>query len=158
MLLASFGYHPALRWPLPYGAPRAAHRLRFAEPEPGPIHRIDGAGLLRPVDLPTPVAERTLLLRDALFEDDALIFLAPHSRSLVYGAPGAGALEIGWDLPDLGIWTKPGAGYVCIEPWSGYADPEGFAGELAEKPGILSLSPGGSHRFAMRIALREAFD
>ena len=26
-LPASFGFHPALRWPLPYGAPRAEHKV-----------------------------------------------------------------------------------------------------------------------------------
>src|SRR5262249_45478089 len=31
---ASFGYHPAFRWPLPYGQPRAAHFVEFATNEP----------------------------------------------------------------------------------------------------------------------------
>ena len=154
---ASFGFHPALCWPLPYGATRAAHRMRFAEDEPAPVARIDGAGLVRPDREPTRVAGRELRLRDALFDEDALIFLAPASRALVYGAPGHTALAIDWDLPELGIWTKPGAGYVCVEPWAGHSDPQGFAGTIEDKPGIFLLAPGEERRFTMRIGLRDRY-
>jgi galactose mutarotase-like enzyme len=56
-------------------------------------------------------------------------------------------------MPHLGIWTKPGAGFICIEPWQGYADPEGFEGELAEKPRIVLLEPGTARSFHMVIAV-----
>ena len=157
-LPASFGFHPALRWPLPYGAPRQDHRIRFAEPEPAPIRRIDAAGVVRPEPERTPVEGRDLLLRDALFEDDALIFDRLRSRSLRYGAPGAAGLSVDFpDMPELGIWTKPGADYVCIEPWQGHADPQGFAGDIFAKPGIVSIAPNEERRFTMRIALLARF-
>ena len=54
-------------------------------------------------------------------------------------------------MPHLGIWTKPGAPFLCVEPWQGYAAPEGFAGELATKPGIVRLEPGASASYAMTI-------
>ncbi len=157
LLPASFGFHPALRWPLPYGALRAEHRILFDQPEPAPIRRIDNAGLLRPEAQPTPVEGRELMLRDDLFVDDALIFDAHTSRGLTYGAPGTPGLRIDFpDMPELGIWTKPGAPYICVEPWAGIADPEGFEGEFADKPGVISVPPHGTHTFAMRIALAEA--
>jgi galactose mutarotase-like enzyme len=156
-LPASFGFHPALRWPLPYGAPRAEHRMTFDEPESAPIRRIDPDGLLRPEPQPTPVDGRALVLRDALFDDDALIFDAHTSRGLTYGAPGFAGLRIDFPaMPELGIWTKPGAPYICVEPWAGIADPEGFAGEFADKPGVISVAPRGARTFAMRIALAQA--
>ena len=92
-LPASLGFHPAFRWPLPFGRPRADHRLRFQRDEPAPVRRIDGAGLLTPEAQPTPVEGRTLQLRDALFEDDALLFDRIASRSLLYGAPEGPQLE-----------------------------------------------------------------
>lgn len=153
-LPASFGFHPALRWPLPGGAARADHRIRFDQPEPAPIRRIDGDGLLMPSPRPTPVEGRELILRDDLFLDDAVIFDALASRRLIYGAPGADALEVSFPGMDrLGVWTKPGAGFICIEPWAGIADPEGFTGDIGEKPGIVSVPPGSHHIFAMRIEL-----
>lgn len=156
-LPASFGFHPALRWPLPYGAPRAEHRMLFDRAEPAPIRRIDSEGLLRPEAQPTPIEGRELMLRDDLFVDDALIFDAHTSRGLTYGAPGTPGLRIDFaDMPELGIWTKAGAPYICVEPWAGIADPKGFEGEFADKPGVISVEPHGTHIFAMQIALAEA--
>jgi galactose mutarotase-like enzyme len=43
-LPASFGFHPAFRWPLPYGQAREAHFVRFDEDEPAPIRRLGPAG------------------------------------------------------------------------------------------------------------------
>lgn len=153
-LPASLGFHPALRWPLPWGAPRDAHLVRFARDEPAPIRRIDRDGLVRPAPEPTPVVGTDLHPEDRLFEDDALIFDRLASRSLLYGAPDASALGVSFPaMPELGIWTKPGAGYLCIEPWAGIADPQGYAGELRDKPGIVRVPPRSDHIFAMRIAL-----
>jgi galactose mutarotase-like enzyme len=40
----SFGFHPAFRWPLPYGGSRQDHEIRFEKPESAPIRRLsDGA-------------------------------------------------------------------------------------------------------------------
>lgn len=152
-LPASFGYHPSFAWPLPYGAPRAAHRIDFAADEPGELLRIDRDGLIAPAPRPSPLEGRMLHLADALFADDALIWAPVASRSLRYGAEDGPALEIGFDAPMLGIWTKPGARFVCIEPWWGHADPAGFAGDIRDKPGIMLLAPGETRHFTMRVTL-----
>ncbi|MDB5430663.1 MAG: hypothetical protein JWP35_1779 [Caulobacter sp.] len=154
-LPAGFGFHPALRWPLPYGQPRERHRLTFEQAEPAPIRRIDTQGLLRPDGLTTPVKGRELVLEDRLFEDDAIIFDRLESRALTYGADQGPRLEIAFpDTPWLGVWTKPGAGYICVEPWHGVADPEGFAGDFRDKPGVFEVAPGESRSFGMSITLR----
>ena len=153
---ASFGFHPAFAWPLPYGAPRADHAIRFTQDEPAPIRRIDAAGLLLSEPRPTPVEGAMLALRDDLFVDDALIFDRLHSRSVSYGAPIGPAIEVGFaDFPTLGVWTKPGAAFICIEPWQGSADPAGFAGDFRDKPGIIEIAPGTARNFTMTIALRS---
>jgi galactose mutarotase-like enzyme len=59
-------------------------------------------------------------------------------------------------MPHLGVWTKPGSGFICIEPWQGHADPEGFEGELASKPGIVLIQPGGTRNFTMTITIDSA--
>ena len=153
-LPASFGFHPALRWPLPFGGTRDEHRLVFSEAETAPVRRIDADGLLRPAPQPTPVVGDTLMLRDALFADDALIFDRLASRSVRYGAGEGQGLRVDFaDFPALGVWTKPGAGFVCIEPWQGFADPEGFAGDIRDKPGIFQVAPATSRMLTMTIAL-----
>jgi galactose mutarotase-like enzyme len=154
---ASFGYHPGFRWPLPFGSPRAAHFIEFETDEPDEVRRIDAAGLLTPVGHPTPIVNRRLDLNDALFQDDVLILDRVRSRSVIYGAREGARLRIGFpDAGYLGLWTKPGAPFICIEPWHGLTDPQGFAGEFSQKPGIFILKPAAVLVAKMDITLLTA--
>lgn len=154
---ASFGFHPALRWPLPFGKPRAEHTIRFAGPELAPIRRIDRSGFLSPTPRPTPVVGDTLALRDDLFVDDALIFDNLANRVVTYGAATGPRIEVRFDdFPILGVWSKPGADFICIEPWQGFSDPIGFSGDIRHKPGIVEVAPGAKLCLGMRIALLPA--
>lgn len=149
----SFGFHPAFRWPLPDAGPRSRHTIRFEAPEPAPVRRLDGGGLLDPAPRPSPIVGDRLLLDDALFAEDALILDAPVSRRLRYGTDTV-FLDVEFaGMPHLGIWTKPGAPFLCLEPWQGFADLAGFAGDLAEKPGTVALAPGETRVFAMSVTL-----
>lgn len=155
-LPASVGFHPAFRWPLPYGAPREEHRISFEHDEPEPLAVLDADGLVTDERRRTPVAGNSFALRDRLFARDALIWPRLNSRRLRYGPPEGRALAIGFpDTPSLGIWTKPGAGYVCIEPWAGLADPQGFAGDFIDKPGIFLIPPGDARVFRMTVTLTD---
>jgi galactose mutarotase-like enzyme len=151
---ASLGYHPAFAWPLPYGQDRAAHFIEFEADEPAPIRVLDGNGLLTPQRLATPVQNRTLVLRDELFSADALIFDQIVSRTVTYGSEVGPRIALSFPgVPYLGVWTKPGANFICIEPWQGVTDTEGFDGELKDKPGTLSIPPGKAMAVAMTITL-----
>jgi len=151
---ASFGYHPGFRWPLPFGQPRAAHYIEFETDEPGTVRRIDAAGLLTPARHPTPIANRRLALTDALFQQDVLIFDRLNSRSVSYGSHQGPRLRVGFsDAAYLGVWTKPGANFICIEPWHGITDPEGFSGDLMQKPGVHVLKAGEAFFAKMDITL-----
>jgi galactose mutarotase-like enzyme len=153
VLPVSIGAHPAFRWPLAEGIARDQHRLEFAQPEPAPVRRLQ-AGLLRLDRFPTPVNGRVLDLRDALFAEDALILDRPVSRSVCYTAPGAPRIEIGWDGFDkLGIWSRAGGDFLCIEPWHGIADPVGFDGAFATKPGLMHIPPGEAATLSLSVRI-----
>jgi galactose mutarotase-like enzyme len=153
---ASFGYHPGFRWPLPFSQPRAAHFIEFETDEPAAARRIDAAGLLTPIRHPTPIANRRLELTDALFQEDVLIFDQLKSRSVSYGSQQGPRVQIRFDdAPYLGVWSKPGAGFICIEPWHGITDPEGFAGDFMQKPGVRILRGGEAFSARMDITLME---
>ena len=95
-------------------------------------------------------------LRDALFEEDALFFVGLESCSLRYGADDGPQIRVDFpDFPDLGVWTKPGADYICIEPWQGFNDPADFDGDLGEKPGMLVLAAGAEWRSTMTLTLED---
>jgi galactose mutarotase-like enzyme len=151
---ASFGYHPGFRWPLPFGLPRSSHYIQFETDEPAPFRRIDAAGLLKAERFETPIARRRLSLSDALFQEDVLIFDQIKSRSVTYGCDQGPRIRVDFpDSPYLGIWTKPGAPFICIEPWHGVTDPVGFSGEFAEKPGMCNLRAGEALHSQMTITL-----
>ena len=152
---ASFGFHPAFAWPLPYGEPREAHHIVFEADEPEALKEIVPGGLIGAAERPSPLDGRTLALRDDLFVDDALIWDPVHSRRVTYGAPAGPQLEVAFpDTSKLGIWTKPGAHYVCIEPWHGIADPEGFTGDFRDKPGVFEIAPHGEWTCTLHVTLR----
>jgi galactose mutarotase-like enzyme len=150
----SLGYHPAFAWPLPYGAARDAHRILFEKDEPAPIRRLDAAGQIVSEGEPTPVEGRTLFPTTEMFAADAMVWDRLESRSLLWGAPGTPNLRIDFPgMPMLGLWQKPGAAYLCIEPWAGIADPMEYDGTLEDKPGIIQLPPGESCAFRMDVTL-----
>jgi len=154
---ASFGYHPAFRWPLPYGRERSSHFIEFACDEPAPIRRLNADGLLTMERQPTPISDRRLALADVLFRDDVVIFDAIRSSSVTYGADGGPRLRISYpDTPYLGVWTKPGADFICIEPWHGLSDLVGFSGDFTAKTGVFMVAPGACKPIRVVIALQEA--
>jgi galactose mutarotase-like enzyme len=153
VLPVSFGFHPAFRWPLSAEVERESHEIIFDKPEAAPIRRpVDG--LLSPATYPSPVLGDRLPLADDLFRDGALIFDRLASRRVSYGAPGAGRIEVAFPrMPHLGIWTKPCAGFVCIEPWQGFASPEDFDGDFPDRPGVVPIGPGHARAFEMSITV-----
>ncbi len=155
-LPASLGLHPAFRWPLAPNLAKSSHRLVFEAAEPGPLHRLDSRGLLAAEPHPTPIVNRVLALDEALFREDALIFLDPRSCSLRFEAEGGPSLSLSWEgFPRLGLWAKPdlGPSFLCIEPWDGYADPADWVGEFSAKPGGFLLAPGATRHWSFTIAL-----
>ena len=151
---ASFGYHPAFRWPLPFGAARGLHAIEFDLEEPAPIRRLNAAGLVTPVRYPTPIHARRLLLDDELFRDDVVILDAVRSQGVSYGADTGPRLALQFpDTPYLGLWSKPGAPFICIEPWHGMADPVGFTGDFTEKPGVFIVPAGAQRELRMQVTL-----
>jgi len=155
-LYAQFGFHPAFAWPLPFGQARGDHRIVFDSDEPGRLRAITPDGLIAEATNDSPLDGRTLHLADALFDHDALVWDPVASDAVTYGAATGPRLRIGFpDTPALGIWTKPGAAFVCIEPWHGIADPVDFAGEFRDKPGVFAVAPQADQRIAMTITLLD---
>jgi galactose mutarotase-like enzyme len=154
---ASVGFHPGFRWPLPFGGARSSHFIEFAMDEPDPVRRLNAAGLLTPEPHPTPISHRRLTLADELFQDDVIIFDRIQSRHVTYGADEGPRIRVSYpDAPYLGIWTKPRAPFICIEPWHGVADPEGFAGDFRTKPGVFTVAAGSALSTQLIVTLLES--
>jgi galactose mutarotase-like enzyme len=152
VLPASAGAHPAFRWPLSEGIAKDAHWLEFAEAEPRTVRRLGPDGLLDATRFPSPVDGKILKLTESLFKISAIIFDQPASRSVRYCAPDAPVIEVSWDgFCQVGLWMKPGAEFLCIEPWYGMTSPSDFDGDFTEKPGLLLIPPGEQRELGHRI-------
>ncbi len=80
---------------------------------------------------------KKLPLDYTLFENDALIFKKLNSKSITIIENEKPNIKIDFDdFPNLGIWTKPNAKFICIEPWFGYSDTNNCSGKIVEKEGI----------------------
>ena len=142
----AFGLHPGFRWPFD-GAHRDGCKVIFEKAERAEVPVFVTGGLIAPRRRSIPLAGAVLEMTDELFAHDAVAFLDPASRSLRFvGASGA-AIEMALgDFPHAALWTRPGAPFLCLEAWTGYSDPEGFAGDLFEKPGMRVLESGAHER------------
>lgn len=81
-------------------------------------------------------------LNYSLFEKDALVFKHLESNKLTLLKKKEPVLSVQLEgFPYLGIWTKPNAPFLCIEPWCGLADNVNHNGNIFEKEGINLLHP-----------------
>jgi len=153
VLPASMGAHPAFRWPLVPGEPKEAYVLTFEAEEPGPLRGVVG-GLLTEADRPSPIVRGHLALNEALFAADALILEHPASRSVRFAAASGPSLTVAWDgFEQLGLWSRAGGDFLCIEPWRGMASPADFAGEFMQKPWLMLIPPGESRSAVYRVTV-----
>ena len=89
-----------------------------------------------------------------MFQEDAIIFDQIHSTSLTYGADDGPRIQVSYPgTPWLGVWSKPQANFICVEPWHGVADPEGFRGDFKTKPGVFMVPAGAAIPIKMQLAL-----
>ncbi len=146
------GFHPAFVWPIP-GAAGRAHTITLDNGAEPALTRLEG-GLVKPEKLPSPFAAGSLTLDHAMFEADAMIFPEGAGEGLTYAAEGGPALKFSFEnLPNLALWQKPGAPFICIEPWHGTAAELGGSDDLAKRPYCLVLAPGENARFAFMVEL-----
>lgn len=152
-----FGYHPGFMW-AGDARERARFVCRFGHAEDAPVRRARMAtGLLLAEREPCPVAGRTIALHDGLFGRGSIQFERLRSRSVWFGRPGEMGLTVTFpESPHLGIWTRPGAPFLCIEPWQGFAAEEGGSPELALRPGAMVLEPGAAKTFPLAVSFETA--
>ncbi|MDP3897020.1 MAG: aldose 1-epimerase family protein [Mesorhizobium sp.] len=153
-LPASLGFHPGFRWPLRDGLRKPEHFLDFADDDFLDVQRA-GDGYILPETTRLPLQGRRLWLDEAHFRQGAMVIAFLKSRRVTFGARGTAlSIQVGSEnLPMLGLWMRPGADFLCIEPWSGHGDRAGLAVELCDRPGMAMLEPGGSRRHRITIVI-----
>lgn len=91
----------------------------------------------------------TIHLTESIFMDDALVFKDLKSRSVSIQRKNGDKLVSmnfkGW--PFFGVWSKPKAPYICLEPWIGCADKNDTEGVFLDKELMMSIGPNTSKSF-----------
>lgn len=151
----TIGAHPAFRVPILPDTEQTDYSLQF--------HTDALTYWLLDTDSGTADTERSYALPVSngrtpitadMFDRDALVFdhqIDWAGIALPDGTPYVSISCAGF--PNFGIWSKPKAPFVCLEPWDGRCDNTGYAGELSEKPGILSLAPQEQYDKSYQITI-----
>ena len=85
-----------------------------------------------------------------------MIFTEHYSREVSYSGEQGPSITIKFDdFPHLGIWSVPGAGFVCIEPWQGHSSAVDFEGDFSDKPGLVKIKPNQEQSWTMDIVIEN---
>lgn len=138
----SVGAHPAFRCPFDNNHDISDYIIEFENHETNLIHHeITTQAFFTGKTTHTPL--QTISLNQNTFVDDAIIYnnFTSHQVSLKEKQSNR-MIKVSLDgFSWLGLWSKPGADYVCIEPWCGHSDYLGFHGNINEKEAIESILP-----------------
>lgn len=151
----SVGGHPAFNVPFNKGENYEDYYLEFDVSVKVDTHLLSADGTFTGETKPVPMDGAKLHLTRDLFKDDALVFKNMRTRMVtIKSTKHDQSLSV--EFPHfnyLGLWAKPGADFVCIEPWVGCADTAGEPVDISKKEGIHQLHVGHVFEAAYYISL-----
>lgn len=148
------GTHPGFNCPLENDLSFEDYYLEFDQPEKLERHFMNGANVLIP-DRTTLIGENVsrLPMTRGLFADGALVFpQIKSSRIVLKSDQSPRAVAVSFEnMQQLGIWQAKDAPFVCIEPWHGLADVDGYTGEFKDRAAVIQLEPCKTFHCSMVI-------
>ena len=153
----SLGAHPAFNCPINEGESYSDYALVFNEKENLNTWDLNNQGIITQEGARILDNSKTINLHEDIFENDALIFKTLRSKEvrLVSKKSATEVILSFKDFKSLGLWAKPKAPFVCIEPWLGYADVVDANQKLCDKEGINKLSPKNDFKAEYSIQVKE---
>ena len=149
------------RQPLPYATglhpgfridPTRPVAVVFDEPEIPEVPVIAPGGLFSAQRRGIPLKGCRLELTPETFAKEALCFVPARSRGLKLElGDGTGLRAEFPGFSNLVLWSRPGAPFLCVEPWTGFGDPDDFTGDIFQKPGMRLLGAGDRARHEARF-------
>lgn len=140
----SVGGHPAFNVPFTTGESYEDYYVEFELSEKPDSHLLTPEGLFNGETAPVSIKNKKLYLTRELFAADALVFKNLKSR-LVTIKSDKHEHSLSIEFPHfnyLGLWAKPGADFLCIEPWLGCADSVGEPKDIKHKEDIQKVAVG----------------
>lgn len=143
----SIGGHPAFAVPFIEKENLTDYYLEFCKDESADRISLSNGGFLKEkVDSDFFNYSNIIRLNVNTFNDDAIVLHNLSSEKItIKSDKNNNQLEFDFKgYPYFGIWSKPGANFVCLEPWHGVTDYENFSGELKDKAGICKIEKSNS--------------
>lgn len=140
----SVGAHPAFNIPFYKGETYEDYYIEFEQDESLVKHSLTDDGYFNSKTQTLHTEMNKLNLTKSLFAEGALVFKELLSRRVIirnHKTPNFISVSF-LHFNSLGIWAAPGAPFVCIEPWLGYADREDELTDFHKKEGIQMLEQG----------------
>jgi galactose mutarotase-like enzyme len=99
-----------------------------------------------------------LQITEHLFDGDALVLEDSQLGcvEIISKKSKEAIISVKFSSPLVGLWSPPhkNAPFVCIEPWYGRCDMEGFEGELSEREYEQTIKPEGDFRAEYTIEFK----
>ncbi len=132
--------------------------LEFEETEDEVINEmIDEDAVLIDKHFPSPIDGKIFTITKNIFDADAHVLSNLKSKKCTLkgkNRPGEVEFTFG-DAPALGLWAKPGAPYVCIEPWYGVNDSREKKDDFSQKRLIQKIEPSEEFSFSWSAEIKE---
>jgi len=153
----SLGSHEGYRCPRFEGEKFEDYYLEFDHDSIYSSYTVSENGLMTEPIYPVIEGGRQYSLNYGFCENDSLVFTNPPSGKVALASRKSLArVEIEYDdAPNLVVWTKPNAPFVCIEPWYGLPDFEDSDGDLTKKKGIITLEKDGVFSWRHTVSIYE---
>lgn len=138
----SLGGHPAFKCPFNENEIYEDYYLEFEKIENCRTWEVLPTGLINSTTHTLLENTNQLSLHKNLFDNDALILKEHNSKkvSLKSRKSNDSITIIYKDFHYLGIWAKPAANFICIEPWLGISDSYDTDQNFETKEGIVKLA------------------
>ena len=96
-----------------------------------------------------------MIIKPDTFKKDALILEGLKSKSVTLKTDDSNIKVSFFGAPYLGLWAKPGAKFVCIEPWFGINDWQHTDYSFENKPGVVCLNVDETFDFSYSIEIKN---
>jgi galactose mutarotase-like enzyme len=137
------GGHPAFAVPFGQNGNFNDYKVEFGESMTIDRHLLTDKGLYSGKEKPFLNNEAEFELFYDLFKEDALVFKhIPAKQVWIQHRDGGKRLQMDYEgFAHFGIWSVPGADYVCLEPWIGCADMHDQPKDFFKKDSLIVLKP-----------------
>jgi galactose mutarotase-like enzyme len=149
----SLGGHPGFKCPFFEHEKYEDYYIEFEVPETDDTWLVSNEGLIENESISYLKETKTLPLHAEIFAKDALIFKNLKSKTIALKSKNHSVtLKMDTSAFDyLGLWAKPNASFVCIEPWLGISDNVTTNQDFTQKEGIQRLKAGETKVISFEI-------